>query len=729
MDAWKDVSTSSQHAVYLGQWTNWSRGPLLGTTLTLTNRDGNLVIAFAAFFVTLVASRVWRIICLCCHQACSSSESQVAPYHQRQIILRNSPSPQSALWKLSQLEWVSRSSSIREVGRTIVPISLALLCLGGFAGVTYILPTLSASTGNEVLLLPRKCGSVNFTEIAYNVTEFYELLQPLLANQITNAANYAQQCYSNSTGTLGCTGFTKDRIPSIVQFNAECPFHETVCRSKTSNLFLDTGYINSHNFFGLNSPLENRVLYRKTLQCAPLVTKGYTSTWRSSTANYTRYHHGSFIIVEASNSSLSNGLYMIEDVASQYRTSFDLRGTPYPIPNRNYLVDAFASIIQNGSASVDAEYVPSPKLRRDDGDSFIIFLSGNGVYFQEPSTDDWYKATKLFEGNTSLSISPSEFDSFIFDEPASPLGCVQQTQFCYEGLPKGKRCGPLASFYDSMSAALEMSPSQTASAQLNWIATQVDSGWISNIIKTLGARALTSQRDLVLGLQGPIAKNQWQLDVVYWWATTLAFVQGNFIDGVVGPSDRRLDKYIVPPEDAQICSNQKIRTTAFTSFNVFGLYFLFLSGALLIAFSFSIEPIISCLHAKQRYNQYKYLEWVTGESLQLHRLAHEGVGWGTWARAIEDIPTTEKGQALGCLDLTEPLHPRLCSPISHLSDDVDIEHFSESGCQTPSRETRRPPYLVASRTLNPPSRPRYQHTNRLAIGEKMPPYCFSHYRN
>ena len=80
------------------------------------------------------------------------------------------------------------------------------------------------------------------------------------------------------------------------------------------------------------------------------------------------------------------------------------------------------------------------------------------------------------------------------------------------------------------------------------------------------------------------------------------------------------------------------------SFNIFGLHILFFSGALLIVLSFSIESILSCLHRRRRYNQYKYLEWMSNESLQLHRLAHEGVGWGTWSRATEDIPVTKKGR-------------------------------------------------------------------------------------
>ena len=128
---------------------------------------------------------------------------------------------------------------------------------------------LSTSTGDEVLLLPGKCGWLNATEAYENITEFEALRQPLLTNQAINAANYAQQCYStDSTGTLDCNGFVKNRIASTVQFDAPCPFDESMCRG-TSNVLLDTGYIDSHSYFGVHAPANERVLYRGTLQCAP----------------------------------------------------------------------------------------------------------------------------------------------------------------------------------------------------------------------------------------------------------------------------------------------------------------------------------------------------------------------------------------------------------------------------------------------------------------------------
>ena len=64
-----------------------------------------------------------------------------------------------------------------------------------------------------------------------------------------------------------------------------------------------------------------------------------------------------------------------------------------------------------------------------------------------------------------------------------------------------------------------------------------------------------------------------------------------------------------------------------------------------------IEPTLSYLHHKQKYKQYAYLEWVTNESLQLQRLAHEELGWGTWSHTEGPVPIVHGREALACLDI------------------------------------------------------------------------------
>lgn len=63
------------------------------------------------------------------------------------------------------------------------------------------------------------------------------------------------------------------------------------------------------------------------------------------------------------------------------------------------------------------------------------------------------------------------------------------------------------------------------------------------------------------------------------------------------------------------------------------------------------------------YKQYAYLEWITNDTLQLHRVAHEGSNKtdGTWSRCTSWVPTTAPGALLSSLDISDLNHPRLPS--------------------------------------------------------------------
>jgi len=65
------------------------------------------------------------------------------------------------------------------------------------------------------------------------------------------------------------------------------------------------------------------------------------------------------------------------------------------------------------------------------------------------------------------------------------------------------------------------------------------------------------------------------------------------------------------------------------------------------------------LARRYRIQEYKQLEWNTNGTLQLQRLAHEGLGAGTWSKAADWIPVTRQGDSLAILDSTNPNHPRL----------------------------------------------------------------------
>jgi hypothetical protein len=62
--AWANAASTSENDIHLGTWINWSRGRVMGATLTLNRAEGNLLIAFTAVFVGIVTERFWRIACM-----------------------------------------------------------------------------------------------------------------------------------------------------------------------------------------------------------------------------------------------------------------------------------------------------------------------------------------------------------------------------------------------------------------------------------------------------------------------------------------------------------------------------------------------------------------------------------------------------------------------------------------------------------------------------------------
>ena len=88
---------------YTGIWINWSHGFIAGSTLTLNERDGGLLTAFLAIFISAAGAATWNIMSYALHQSRARQESQDGLHHQQQAILRNSSSRVRASWQLMQL--------------------------------------------------------------------------------------------------------------------------------------------------------------------------------------------------------------------------------------------------------------------------------------------------------------------------------------------------------------------------------------------------------------------------------------------------------------------------------------------------------------------------------------------------------------------------------------------------------------------------------------------------
>ena len=219
--------------------------------------------------------------------------------------------------------------------------------------------------------------------------------------------------------------------------------------------------------------------------------------------------------------------------------------------------------IDNGSAT----FLPIPELFRDDGDLLLAFLSGDGVRFTDTATDDWYGATEPAASLMSAALK-NPIPAYAMRDAASPLGCVEKYQFCHRAIAGETICGPAGSASDAWSGALSLTSSETVISEITWLANTVVNIHVREILEVLGPQALASRHSLYAGVQSALPDNQWQLDVMHWWATYLAVIQEAPVQATLGPPDEQIAKYVTaPPSDekesdagkSSICHNQ-VRT-------------------------------------------------------------------------------------------------------------------------------------------------------------------------
>lgn len=266
--------------VYKGIWVNWSRGTILGSTLTLSDRNGGLLIAFLAIFVSAAGGALWRIISYAIHQSRAKLAYQDGLHHQQQVIFRNASTPGSASWQLLQLLFQWWDNAKRPVLRVVPLAALALVNLFLFALAGVFSAEVTKAAGNEVLVRSPNCGT---WAISPNSTlEQQAAFRSKTLLDSTSASTYARSCYGQAQDPLACTQFTQPNIPWAANQNASCPFSGDMCKlGDTSAYQMDTGHVDSHEVLGINAPPTDRITYRKVTTCSPIKTKGYASEWNN----------------------------------------------------------------------------------------------------------------------------------------------------------------------------------------------------------------------------------------------------------------------------------------------------------------------------------------------------------------------------------------------------------------------------------------------------------------
>jgi hypothetical protein len=102
--------------------------------------------------------------------------------------------------------------------------------------------------------------------------------------------------------------------------------------------------------------------------------------------------------------------------------------------------------------------------------------------------------------------------------------------------------------------------------------------------------------------------------------------------------------------------------------------------------NYALPSLVRRIRGRKPGSLYAGLEWCSTGTLQLQRMAHEGLGYGTWYKCDEEIPMVDSDDYLAVLDISNPKHPKLKLEViqeKDLSVLLDVKQSSNSVQDSP----------------------------------------------
>lgn len=93
------------------------------------------------------------------------------------------------------------------------------------------------------------------------------------------------------------------------------------------------------------------------------------------------------------------------------------------------------------------------------------------------------------------------------------------------------------------------------------------------------------------------------------------------------------------------------------------------------------------MEKRLRKTKHSWLEWSVNDFLQMQRLAHEELGFGTWDGCVgaRTVPVTDKDEKLAVLDTSDPQHLRLTAQTLSKKDGQAVRDIDPSSTQSESQ--------------------------------------------
>lgn len=257
-------------------------------------------------------------------------------------------------------------------------------------------------------------------------------------------------------------------------------------------------------------------------------------------------------------------------------------------------------------AGSDIPWEPIPDFDRTDADVSVHFLSQNSVVHLAPVYDPWFSANGTFnttiDGNTYVAS----------DDWVRVLACAEQYVICN---PSASKCSSPAGATSLVKHIMQNSTLGWNTAQLstaNRIVNAMVRSGVFYVVADLGPGALWATNLLMGNLSPGLPDNQWQTEVLGWFQTGLARMQGlmlNFASTSIGvdrlgplqpPGSSPLERLLVLPDQPGLepyqyqCENQLVQAVGeVQNFSLCGVLVVVVGSVAIVLLDCCLERIVN----------------------------------------------------------------------------------------------------------------------------------------
>lgn len=663
--------------IHEGIWTDWSKGPILGSTLTVSPYHATILSPAIAIFVSIAGSQLWRLFQFGLHQARANTKPSHFLYHQQQVVLRNTGTDLNALWRFLRLGIAWRHQKHVAVVRTSVPLVVWTFIHFVTVVVASVLSSWVLSAGNRALSRSPYCGTFNQTYLDKVYSN--DVSDPTVAPLAMEYASYINQRFAAvqqhvdicSTSVEGCNSMAAEDLSYSAQLMPnKCPFDSEACHPKIDgSMSFDTGYLSSMEHLGINAPEHGRVAFRFTAQCAPLNDMKYTTGWQSvSTNSGSSSKNMADALYGPGVTSSRNATYSITELDVEC----DQRATIPP-----YSLDAQYAAAGGSINQSSATFAPIPELQTTEADLSLMLLSFNNAY-NSPVYDPWFAASTPYNDSNAFCLKQDKV-FYVRDRPLTGLGCTQQWQYCNttkDANLDSAHCTPPMGidqidnliFAGSEPLDVKFTPEQLALiSRFDQVAVRASFYYVAYALSKATSAPLKA-RNLVSTTAGlPLPSTQWQEETKYWTDILLAYLQQSWLDFSTGQFSPNVNYINITksPKDSEhsdpldkaaayICTNQIVRTTVYRNFNFFALMLTFVLGTIVIVLGLSIEDIIGVVRQRRLNHDGsngKQDMWILNSDVEMLKTVSELSSGAVWSRSKNGVPLAGPGVAASINDL------------------------------------------------------------------------------